>query len=434
MDSWTLTLAAWVGTYLLHSTVLLVATWWILRWWRALPDHGQETLWRVALFGGFLTATLQLNLGLGPDLGRLELPVAAVEASALALLPEPASLPAEAVSIPEADTESPWLAFLVWVWAVSVCGLAAVHLVRRLRLRWLLSDRTPVLRGRLALRFAELVHNAGLPSTTRLTTSRRIRCPMAFGILRPEVCLPTAIARDMDFDQQGCVLAHELAHLRARDPIWLLLETAALGLGFLQPLNRLASRRLHELAEYRCDAWAVRHGGSDLNMAQALMAVAESYLSGGEPVPAYAGVNAMALGRSALSRRVERIFTASNDPGPVGRIVLGASVVLALAGIALAVPGVSFTKAERDAVETEEPVAVDPRQRRLRILEKELHQLQAELAGIRDSLSGSLQHPDVLAMLSKLEHRVLHLQAEQKTLWREAVARSSERPHNPSRR
>ena len=55
--------------------MLLGLAWVILRGWRRLPDHAHEALWRVALFGGFLTAGLQLSLGLGPDLGGLGLSV-----------------------------------------------------------------------------------------------------------------------------------------------------------------------------------------------------------------------------------------------------------------------------------------------------------------------------------------------------------------------
>src|SRR5262245_46314797 len=56
---------AWLGTYLIHSTLLLWAAWGLCalltRWKRdhdALPAV-REALWRVALLGGLATAGVQ---------------------------------------------------------------------------------------------------------------------------------------------------------------------------------------------------------------------------------------------------------------------------------------------------------------------------------------------------------------------------------------
>jgi beta-lactamase regulating signal transducer with metallopeptidase domain len=455
-------LVAWLGTYLVHSTVLLGAVWLVLRFGRAFQDRSRETLWRLALFGGFVTASLQLQLGVGPVLGRLELAVApatslaadvempparagdglpAVEHAGHAGHTEhgPVGVPGELRDNRQGDAAAgPALSILLWLWVSGVVVVALHQAGHRLRLQWLLADRRPVPLGRLQLRFAELRRRAGLGPDTRLTISARIRCPMAFGILRPEVCLPRAMVETMDLDQQGCVLAHELAHLRARDPVWLLLQATASAVGFLQPLNRLATRRLHELAEYRCDAWAVRHGGSDVHMAHALMTVAESYADGGEPIPAYAGVNAMAVRGSALSRRVERIFGSKVDgPGRVGRGALIGMVALSLAAVVVAVPGLSVSapSAPEVAARVTRPVdpadsrdPTDPRLDRLRRLAAELRGLQAELDGVRDVLAGSLQAPAVRSMLAKLQARIQQLQAEHRALWQEAVDAARSKP------
>ncbi|MHC4513069.1 MAG: M56 family metallopeptidase [Planctomycetota bacterium] len=477
----TMTLVGWVGTYLVHSTVLLGAVWLVLHC-GAFQDRSRETLWRLALFGGFVTASLQLQLGLGPVLGRLELAVAPATSPAVDVEMPAAMAGAEfpvvehrehgdlghggvlsdfgesaAERVPVADIE--WLSLalpvFLWLWVAGVVVVALRQAGRRLRLQWLLADRRPVPPGRLQRRFGELRRRAGLGPGTRLTTSTRTRCPLAFGVLRPEVCLPRAMVDTMDLDQQGCVLAHELAHLRARDPVWLLLQAAASAVGFLQPLNRLATRQLHELAEYRCDAWAVRHGGSDVHMAHALMTVAESYVAPGEPIPAYAGVNAMAVRGSALSRRVERIFGSRVDgPGRVGRGAVIGMVALSLSAVAVAVPGLSIsapsapsapkaTALVNEPADPADPADArdpnDPRLDRLRWLAAELRGLQSELDGVRDALAGSLQAPAVRSMLVKLQTRIRQLQAEHRALWQEAVdaagsGPSTEHKTNRSRR
>ncbi len=47
-------LALWLATYALHSTLLLLSAWWLAHVFPA----ARERLWRLALFGGLLTASL----------------------------------------------------------------------------------------------------------------------------------------------------------------------------------------------------------------------------------------------------------------------------------------------------------------------------------------------------------------------------------------
>ncbi len=447
-----MTLASWLGTYLLHSTVLLGMAFLLQRLWR-VPSENAEILWRVALFGGFATALVQTNLGLGlwsiatsiptdpapASPLRLDAPLESAPALTLVSSVATVATPPQAVSEHTVWDAASCLRFLLAVWVGGVVGLWVLHGGRRLRLQRRLADRVALSPGPLLVCFGELARRAGMPPGIRLTTSSRIRCPMAFGILRPEVCLPAGLAADMDFDQQGCVLAHELFHLRARDPLWLLLQAAAVTVGFLQPLNRLAVRHLRELAEFRCDAWAVRLCGSRLRMANALMTVAESYAVASQAVPAYAGVNAMAVAGSALRRRVERILAKPGTPSKVGRCALLASVVVGLVAVALAVPGVALGATPRGGPAggydsgLEPGIVADPRLRTLRRLEAPLGNLQSDLEAIRARLEGSAYRSKVLPLVEKLEHRLRQLQTEQRVLQREVIVtvRAKQHFHKP---
>ena len=63
-------LLAFLLTYWLHSTVLLALAWLVTRRLPTAAAGLREGIWRVALFGGILTAGLQTGLGLEPPLGR----------------------------------------------------------------------------------------------------------------------------------------------------------------------------------------------------------------------------------------------------------------------------------------------------------------------------------------------------------------------------
>ena len=68
-------LVAWMLTYALHSSLLVlmasVTTWWLRR--RHLSV--QETAWKLALLGGLVTASLQIGLGITPLTGSWALDV-----------------------------------------------------------------------------------------------------------------------------------------------------------------------------------------------------------------------------------------------------------------------------------------------------------------------------------------------------------------------
>src|SRR5687768_13203052 len=66
------TLLAWLGTYALHSTVLLVGVALLTRL-VVRRDSWRDALWKAALLGGIVTATLQLAIDVKPLVGRWEL-------------------------------------------------------------------------------------------------------------------------------------------------------------------------------------------------------------------------------------------------------------------------------------------------------------------------------------------------------------------------
>ena len=65
-------LGSWLLTYLLHSTLLLGGAYLVTR--RLIQSAAvRELVWKAALLGGFVTATLQIGLGLVPLSGAVAL-------------------------------------------------------------------------------------------------------------------------------------------------------------------------------------------------------------------------------------------------------------------------------------------------------------------------------------------------------------------------
>lgn len=59
------TVLAWLLTYAIHSTVLLSLVWLLVRV-RRLSPAASELLWKSAMLGAILTASIQLQLDVRP--------------------------------------------------------------------------------------------------------------------------------------------------------------------------------------------------------------------------------------------------------------------------------------------------------------------------------------------------------------------------------
>ena len=336
------TTAGWLLTYLVHSTVILGVV-WLIASRRVVSDTVREILWKSALVGGIVTATIQTAVTREPLGGQLRL------APRTASPQVPALRVAVRADIPDAPPRlvvtrqrgTRWTNPLVVFWLVTAGGgllwltLGHGRTLRALGLRTPLDD-TPI--GR---RMRGLLARAGVDRSVQLTCSSAIASPVA--LPGDEVCLPRRALLELEPEEQDSMLAHEVAHLVRRDPQWLVLARAIEMVFFFQPLNRVARRRMQEVAEYLCDDWAVARTSRPLMLAKCLAAVAEWV--GRAPrmtTPRLHPMSAMVeSGGSPLVRRVGRILGGRRAPHARTSRVAFAASLCAIAVLAGVVPRVS---------------------------------------------------------------------------------------------
>jgi bla regulator protein BlaR1 len=83
--------------------------------------------------------------------------------------------------------------------------------------------------------------------------------PLLWTIFGPgRLVIPADLLDRLDRDQQATLLAHELAHLRRRDPWVRCLEFVVTGLYWWHPLVWWARHEIREAEEQCCDAWVIR--------------------------------------------------------------------------------------------------------------------------------------------------------------------------------
>ena len=360
IDTLSSAVLAWLLTYLIHSSALLLLAWALTRA-RIWPPAATDLFWKAALVGGLVSASTQLALELRPA-GSLSIARATTEAtvptgphSTSAAHPpsethqaQPDDLPVPDVISTAPSTTSPRdplpvRGIVVTVWAFIGLGLALTYAARRLILVGRIGDRRAVTDGRLVAELEQLTREAKLRRRPRLTSTTRISSPIALGVA--EICLPESALTDLDLEQQRSMLAHELAHLARRDPIWLAFVSIVERVFWFQPLNRLARRGIATSAEYLCDEWAVRRTGSGVALARCLAQVAEWIQASPLGVP----VAGMAEERSLLVSRVEKLLAGRGFDARPKRVLAAASVAVVVATIAM-VPGVTGRAAQASAV------------------------------------------------------------------------------------
>jgi Zn-dependent protease with chaperone function len=389
-----MTILQWILTYAIHSSVLILFVWLVTKVLRFLSLSTQEFLWKAALLGGMATATLQMAIGLASPWGQLALPAALDTAPvAVAQRAEPAPASAAPVDLerrvvvhrtgdmeittirerrPEAVAAAPVVTRTTepmtpsaWPWVIlGLVGLgSAISLVRLAAgarsLRRRLAGRREVVEDPLLENFLVLADKAGFgdPSAKlgtlldppkaktkarrkrlKLTASDKITSPLA--LWRREVVVPERAITGLTPPQQRAMLAHEIAHVVRRDPLWAVVTATVGALFFFQPLNFLARRKIGELAEYQCDEWAAQHTGSGAHLAKAIAAVAGWVERGERSAPL---ATTMARPGTSVLRRVRRLMRFKTRPAEGNSraaMRLGGTLAM-LGGVVWLAPGIA---------------------------------------------------------------------------------------------
>ena len=337
----------WLVTYSIHSTILvggllLFTSTSLGR--RMVAGHG-TWLWRFALVGGLVTASMQSLRTAAPLGGTLRLDGNTPQRTMIRMEVQQTSSVTDRgamrwtspdgthrVVTSDIKVTPVWPLLLLGAWFVIAAALLSWFLVIRARFMGSIGPRRSAdhtLAGN-ALRY--LRNEGRVRREVRLMVSENLSSPVALGA--GEICLPARALSELDPIRMESILAHELAHLVRRDPMWLTIARVIEAVFFFQPLNVLARRRMQEAAEFASDAWASARVARPLDLAHCLARVAEWTIAAPRlPVPA------MAERRGAvLVRRVERLTTGrvvhEVAPGRAARL----AAVLAIVGLVLLAP------------------------------------------------------------------------------------------------
>jgi beta-lactamase regulating signal transducer with metallopeptidase domain len=152
-------------------------------------------------------------------------------------------------------------------------------------------------------RVQALAERLQLQRRVRVIEVRRLNGPIAFGLLRPTIGLPPGFGAQFDAAKQDAMLAHELAHLAARDPLWHLLADVATAALWWHPAVWWMRRQLHAASEAAADEASVLVAEGPRILAECLVELGARLIQ-----PRALGGLGIAGFRSNLGRRVQRLM------------------------------------------------------------------------------------------------------------------------------
>lgn len=297
--------AAWVMSYLLHSTIAFVMASVAARIWRFAPAD-RARIWRLVLLLPFVSASVTA-LGLSD-------------------------------AMPLTWDLSRYAPQMLIDWRVGIAGLVSLLVLPFILMTGLLAGlrmlhhafgrRRPAPRAlQEEVAMLAMVVGCRIP---RVTVSETADVPAAIGL--SEICVPTSLHASAPIDEQRALMAHEMGHLARRDPFWFMVAGSLMRLTAFQPLNRIAMTKLRAACEEAADDMAVQATGDPAALARGLARLATMLvaISGGA-----------AASGSPVVERVGRLLDERQRPQPWPRSVSLTLAAVSLVALVWLGPGVS---------------------------------------------------------------------------------------------
>ena len=233
---------------------------------------------------------------------------------------------------------------MLWLWLGGAALWALVAATRIVRFERLLRGTLPAPTRLQRLAF-EVAGKLGVRRVPDVRYADCVDVPLVWCAgRRPTIVLPIRLSRQLDDQQFGMILAHELAHLRRRDHWVRGVELIVSVIYWWNPLLWAIRRQIHHAEDLCCDAW-VRYAFPDCTKryAEVVFKAAESSLAskvGARLLPASSFLHSL-----SLKARIEMILESRFAPNVSPRSMF----VIALLALFVWPSFVPTTKAETAA-------------------------------------------------------------------------------------
>jgi len=202
--------------------------------------------------------------------------------------------------LPSTPVGTSWPA---WLWLAGAAAIGLWSLAPRIWLACAGRHAPAAESPEFQRRMQSLAGRLNIRRRVRVVCLPRLAGPVAFGMVRPSIGLPADFWTAHSAIEQDAMLSHELAHLAARDPLWLALANGLAALLWWHPLVWWGRRQLRAACESAADEASLVVEDGPAVLAGCLVALASRWQQRG-----VLGLLGMAGFRSGLGRRVERLL------------------------------------------------------------------------------------------------------------------------------
>jgi len=305
-----------IANVAIRMALLAAFAWLVLRAFRVRNAYAESLVWRLTLLAGFALPAL-LYWRIAPTFTPPITPVEIV-----------AAIPGATVAATPGSTVA--VTTLVAFIYLLVAALLLVRLIVALAVMWLIS---------------RAARPMALPGDVRM--SERVSSPATFGAI---VLLPPD-ARDWPAEKLDAVLAHERAHVRARDGYWSWLAQFHTAIFWFSPLAWWLQRRLEILAETTSDDAVVSARHDPVAYAALLLDFARH--------PNFRSV-AMSVAESNVPKRIERLLARIPPAAALPRVARWAALALMIPVVVLAASTMRASAASEPSAAASLPAAAEP--------------------------------------------------------------------------
>ena len=245
---------------------------------------------------------------------------------------------ASPITAPSTPTRIEWASMAMTLYVGGVLLMLIRLCLQQWSVRRFATQATMVRDGRWTALLHESAQALGVRRMVRLLCSREHSVPVALGIRRPTIVIPS-IAETWTDDRRRAVVLHEMAHVARLDCFTQTLASVACALYWFHPASWWVARRLRVERELACDDRVIAAGTEARDYAGHLLEIA--YSVGRRQAPALAV--SMASSSQLEGRMLAALDARRNRRVPAARSRLTASAAAVVLSLIVATATPTFT-------------------------------------------------------------------------------------------
>lgn len=164
------------------------------------------------------------------------------------------------LTLPSEGARWSWQAGVFLLWAVGVVAFVFIFFKRYSKYREIVKKSRRVSESTLLAIVEAWRQRFGIRRRIKLVSSEHCLSPFTLGVVRPVIYLPHAMLQKSSSNTIESVIAHELAHVKQWDDLWLKVQNVVQILYFFHPVVWLLNSQLNQTRERICDSLVLAHG------------------------------------------------------------------------------------------------------------------------------------------------------------------------------